>query len=184
MAENKKTAGQLAVEAEQARQRLAEVQQQAPGAYQSGYGAQIDALLAKLDSRPGFQYDLQGDTLYRQYQQQYQKQGKAAMEDTVGTAAGLTGGYGSSYATTAGSQAYQAYLSKMQDVVPKSVRGGVQPLSGRGQCAGKAAGADEGAGEQRIQQVEGSSAAAPGRAESGDGLLALPERCGLSGTAG
>ena len=40
------------------------------------------------------------------------------MEDTVGTAAGLTGGYGSSYATTAGSQAYQAYLSKMQDVVP------------------------------------------------------------------
>ena len=118
MAENKKTAGQLAVEAEQARQRLAEVQQQAPGAYQSGYGAQIDALLAKLDSRPGFQYDLQGDALYRQYQQQYQKQGKAAMEDTVGTAAGLTGGYGSSYATTAGSQAYQAYLSKMQDVVP------------------------------------------------------------------
>ena len=118
MAEKKKTAGQLAVEAEQARQRLAEVQQQAPGAYQSGYGAQIDALLAKLDSRPGFQYDLQGDALYRQYQQQYQKQGKAAMEDTVGTAAGLTGGYGSSYATTAGSQAYQAYLSKMQDVVP------------------------------------------------------------------
>ena len=72
MAENKKTAGQLAVEAEQARQRLAEVQQQAPGAYQSGYGAQIDALLAKLDSRPGFQYDLQGDALYRQYQRQYQ----------------------------------------------------------------------------------------------------------------
>ena len=47
MAETKKTAGQLAVEAEQARQRLAEVQQQAPGAYQSGYGAQIDALLAQ-----------------------------------------------------------------------------------------------------------------------------------------
>lgn len=37
---------------------------------------------------------------------------------TLGAAAGLTGGYGSSYATTAASQAYQQYLSGMQDVAP------------------------------------------------------------------
>ncbi len=118
MAEQKKTAAQLWQEAQDAQRRWQQVQQQAPGAYQSGYGAQIDALLAQLDTRPRFQYDMNGDALYKQYQQQYARQGKTAMADTLGAAAGLTGGYGSSYAVTAGNQAYQAYLAKMQDVVP------------------------------------------------------------------
>jgi hypothetical protein len=40
------------------------------------------------------------------------------MMDTMGQAAALTGGYGNSYASTAGNQAYQAYLQKLNDVVP------------------------------------------------------------------
>ena len=36
----------------------------------------------------------------------------------MGKAAGLTGGYGSSYAQSAGEQAYESYLAKLQDVVP------------------------------------------------------------------
>ena len=118
MAETKKTAEQLYAQAQEAQKQLEQLQAQQPGAYESSYGAQIDALMAQLDSRPGFTYDVNGDPLYRQYAEQYQRQGKAAMEDTLGAAAGLTGGYGSSYATTAASQAYQQYLSGMQDVAP------------------------------------------------------------------
>ena len=118
MAETKKTAEQLYAQAQEAQKQLEQLQAQQPGAYESSYGAQIDALMAQLDSRPGFTYDVNGDPLYRQYAEQYQRQGKAAMEDILGAAAGLTGGYGSSYATTAASQAYQQYLSGMQDVAP------------------------------------------------------------------
>ena len=39
--------------------------------------------------------------------------------DTMGQAASLTGGYGNSYASTAGNQAYQAYLQQLNDVVPE-----------------------------------------------------------------
>lgn len=118
MAETKKTAEQLYAQAQEAQKQLEQLQAQQPGAYESNYGAQIDALMAQLDNRPGFSYDVNGDPLYRQYAEQYQRQGKAAMEDTLGAAAGLTGGYGNSYATTAASQAYQQYLSGMQDVAP------------------------------------------------------------------
>jgi len=37
------------------------------------------------------------------------------MQDTIGQASALTGGYGNSYATTAGSQAYQNYLKSLDD---------------------------------------------------------------------
>lgn len=39
--------------------------------------------------------------------------------DTLGQASALTGGYGNSYASTAGNQAYQGYLTKLNDVVPQ-----------------------------------------------------------------
>ena len=109
---------ELSQAAEEARKKLDALSQQGPGAYQSSYGAQIDALMQQLDNRPGFQYDPNGDPLYQQYRQQYERQGKAAMADAMGNAAALTGGYGNSYAATAGNQAYQAYLSKVQDALP------------------------------------------------------------------
>jgi hypothetical protein len=45
--------------------------------------------------------------------------GQLAMMDTMGQAAALTGGYGNSYASTAGNQAYQAYLQQLNNVVPE-----------------------------------------------------------------
>jgi hypothetical protein len=45
--------------------------------------------------------------------------GKAAMEDTMGQAASLTGGYGSSYAQNVGHQAYDAHLQNLNDVIPE-----------------------------------------------------------------
>ena len=41
--------------------------------------------------------------------------GKTAMADTIGQASAMTGGYGNSYATTAGSQAYQSYLQQLNN---------------------------------------------------------------------
>jgi hypothetical protein len=42
-----------------------------------------------------------------------------AMQDTIGQASAMTGGYGNSYAATAGNQAYQGYLQQLNDRVPE-----------------------------------------------------------------
>lgn len=41
------------------------------------------------------------------------------MQDTMGQAAALTGGYGNSYAQGVGQQAYQGYLQQLNDNVPQ-----------------------------------------------------------------
>lgn len=76
-------------------------------------------LLNQYTSREPFTYDVTGDGLYQQYANQYQRLGNQAMQDTLGQAAGLTGGYNSSYAQSAGQQAYQGYLDKLNDIVPE-----------------------------------------------------------------
>lgn len=67
----------------------------------------------------GFTYDFNADALYQQYKDKYIQQGKMAMQDTMGQAAALTGGYGNSYASTVGNQAYQASLQNLNDVIPE-----------------------------------------------------------------
>ena len=73
-------------------------------------------------NREDFQYDINADALYRQYQDRYQKLGRQAMEDTMGQASALTGGYGSSYAQKVGHQAYQKHLDGLTDVIPELYR--------------------------------------------------------------
>ena len=90
-----------------------------PEAYNSAYQSDLQGLYDRIMNREKFTYDLSGDALYNQYKQQYQQMGRQAMMDTMGQAAALTGGYGNSYANTAGNQAYQAYLSKVGDIVPQ-----------------------------------------------------------------
>ena len=46
------------------------------------------------------------------------QQGKQAMQDTMGQAAALTGGYGSTYGQAVGQQQYDAYLQNLNDEVP------------------------------------------------------------------
>jgi len=98
--------------------RLKELESGKPGAYSSMYQAQIDALLNSITGMDKFSYDLEADPLYRQYRSQYMNLGGQAMRDTTANAASLTGGYGNSYASTAGNQAFQAYLGKLNDAVP------------------------------------------------------------------
>lgn len=82
---------------------------------QTAYDDAMNAIL----NRKGFTYDVNGDALYQQYKDNYMRQGKLAMQDTMGQAAALTGGYGSSYATSVGNQAYQGYLAQLNDVIPE-----------------------------------------------------------------
>lgn len=81
--------------------------------------AQLSQLYDRIMNREKFSYDLNGDALYQQYKDRYQNLGRQAMMDTMGNATALTGGYGSSYATTAGNQAYQQYLQQLNDIVPE-----------------------------------------------------------------
>lgn len=92
---------------------------QKPGEYTSAWQTQLNDTLNKILNREKFSYDLNGDALYQQYKDQYATQGKLAMMDTMGQAAAMTGGYGNSYAQTAGQQAYQGYLQQLNDRVPE-----------------------------------------------------------------
>lgn len=90
-----------------------------PGTYQSSYADQIKGLYDQVMARPKFVYDVNKDPLFKSYKDQYIVNGQRAMQDTIGNAAALTGGYGNSWGTTAGYQAYQAYLQQLNNVIPE-----------------------------------------------------------------
>lgn len=85
------------------------------GTFNYGNQAGYNNALNNLTNREAFKYDLSNDQLYQQAKDQYQQMGKTAMADTIGQASAMTGGYGNSYATTAGSQAYQSYLQQLNN---------------------------------------------------------------------
>lgn len=90
-----------------------------PGEYDSGFEDQLQALYDQIEGREAFSYDPEEDEAYRRYAKLYSAQGAAAMEDTMGQAASLTGGYGSSYAQAVGQQAYDRYLGELAALVPE-----------------------------------------------------------------
>lgn len=87
--------------------------------YAGTYDTQLEELYKQITNRDKFSYDLNGDMLYQQYKDQYTNLGQMAMKDTMGQAAALTGGYGSSYSQGVGQQAYQGYLQQLNEVVPE-----------------------------------------------------------------
>lgn len=91
----------------------------APKPYENRFADRIAQIYDAIENRDPFSFDLSGDALYRQYRDQYQSLGKLAMHDTLGKAAGLTGGYNSSYAQSVGQQTYNGYLQKLNAVVPE-----------------------------------------------------------------
>lgn len=90
-----------------------------PGDYASNWTDKLNGLYDQIINRDKFSYDLNSDPLYNQYKEQYTTLGQQAMMDTMGQASMLTGGYGNSYASTAGNQAYQSYLQQLNDKVPE-----------------------------------------------------------------
>ncbi len=102
-----------------AQKALQQHQQSKPGEYQSQWQKPMEDILAKYQSRAPFNYDINADAMYQQMVDRYVQQGKQAMMDTMGQAAMMTGGYGNSYAQTAGQQAYHGYLQGANDMLPQ-----------------------------------------------------------------
>lgn len=81
--------------------------------------AELERLYAAITGRPAFSYDPASDPVYNSYTQSYQRRGRLAMRDTMGQAAALTGGYGSSYAQSVGRQQYDSYLQSLGEALPE-----------------------------------------------------------------
>ena len=104
-------------ESDRALQELAQKRQalQNPRTYASQYAKAITDYV----NRGKFSYDFNADPIYNQYKDQYTRQGNLAMKNAMGQAAALTGGYGNSYAQTAGQQVYNQYMQNLNDIVPQ-----------------------------------------------------------------
>lgn len=81
----------------------------------------LDDLKMTKDDIAGrsFSYDYMSDPLYQMYREQYMADGQRAMKDAMAESAILTGGYGNSWAQSAGQQAYDYYMSKLNDIIPE-----------------------------------------------------------------
>ena len=83
-----------------------------------GYQQQLQEIYDRVVNRPAFSYNINEDALFAQYADAYQRGGQLAMEDAMGQAAALTGGYGSSYGQSVGQQVYQQYMSGLAEKIP------------------------------------------------------------------
>lgn len=90
-----------------------------PQVYGGAYDEQINDLYGQLQNRPDFAYDVDGDALYQQYKDRYTQNAKRSMKDTMGRAATLTGGYGSTYSQGVGQQAYDETMRGLTDKIPE-----------------------------------------------------------------
>lgn len=108
-----------APEVSQAQQYLQNVVSNRPADYKSQWADNIKSVYDEIMSRPKFSYNPQDDPLYGQMKNLYMQNGQQAMRDASATAAGLTGGYGNSYANMAGNQVYQDYVRQLNAILPE-----------------------------------------------------------------
>ena len=87
--------------------------------FQSKYEDKLNDMYDRIMNREAFSYDFNKDAMYQQYRDMYQQQGRRAMQDTMGQLAAMNNGYGSSYAQSAGQQAYQGYLQELNNRLPE-----------------------------------------------------------------
>lgn len=90
-----------------------------PVQQQSQFQQTLQQTMDQILNKGEFKYDVNADALYNQYKDQYTAGGLTAMQDTMGQASALTGGYGNSYAQTVGQQQYQNYLQQLNDKIPE-----------------------------------------------------------------
>ena len=129
----------------------------------------LNNLLNDFMNREDFEYDVDKDQMFQQALASAMNSGKAAMQDTMGQAAALTGGYGSTYATTAGNQAYNAFIEDAYNNLPEYYN--------------MALAAYEAEGQQMIQQYNMLDAADTKEYQRSDvscGERSRPERTDLS----
>ena len=85
----------------------------------TSYSDQVKDMMDKIMNREKFSYDVDSDVLFQQALASAMNSGKQAMQDTIGQASALTGGYGSTYATSAGNQAYNAFIEDAYNNLPE-----------------------------------------------------------------
>ena len=86
-----------------------------PQAYSSPYQSQ---LAGALDEVTNFKYDPLQDASYTALARIYGERGNIAAKDTLGDAAALNGGYGTSYGVSAAQQARNQYNQELAALVP------------------------------------------------------------------
>lgn len=86
-----------------------------PPGYESNYSDAVKQSLSDILDRREYSYNAEDDELFSKYKTMYTESGKRAMQDTMGNAALLTGGYGNTYGTVAGQQAYNKYMQALNE---------------------------------------------------------------------
>lgn len=102
-----------------AQQYLQSIQQSKPAAYQNRYSAQMEDILGQIQGRAPFAYNAEDDPLYGILADAYTRNGRRAMQDTLGEATALTGGYNNSYAQSAAQQSYNRYMDALSEKIPE-----------------------------------------------------------------
>lgn len=83
--------------------------------YESNYSDAVKQSLSDILNRKEYSYNAENDQLFSKYKTMYTENGRRAMQDTMGNAALLTGGYGNTYGTVAGQQAYNSYMQALNE---------------------------------------------------------------------
>lgn len=82
------------------------------GSYEGKYNDEISSLVDRVLNG---QYNPNNDSSYLAYKNEYTRDGKKAMEDTLARGTALSGGYDNSYAQSVAQQTYNDYMSKLAD---------------------------------------------------------------------
>ncbi len=97
---------------------IAKWKDERPASYKNNYSNEIKGLLSDLTGMD-FSYDPENDLAYKLIRDENRKAARLAMEDTMGRATAMTGGYLNTYAQGAAQQAYSGELSKTADYIPE-----------------------------------------------------------------
>lgn len=87
--------------------------------WQSQYEDTLKNTYDRLMNYGDFSYNYNEDPIWQAMKGTYTQQGREAMQDTMGQAAALSGGYTNSYAQTAAQQQYQNYLQRLNNQIPE-----------------------------------------------------------------
>ena len=87
----------------------------------------------KIENREKFSYDVDNDQLFQQALASAMKSGQTAMQDTIGQASSLTGGYANTFATSAGNQAYNAFIEDAYNNLPEYYQMALQTYQAEGE---------------------------------------------------
>lgn len=87
------------------------------GEYQAD--PRVNEALDRILNGEDFSYDINKDSLYANYKDQYERAARLAAEDALGRASAATGGYGSSYSSAASQQSYNQQMQGLSDKIPE-----------------------------------------------------------------